>query len=375
MYARLQVAYSDIREREAKLRSLVDSNIIGICIFDFDGRITEANGAFLRLVGYSAEDVNGGGMSFAGLAPAEWAGTSQQLLAQLAATGTWQPGDQELLRGDGSRVPVLVGGVRFGETRHQGIAFVVDQTERKRVESELIRANRISTMGHLSASIAHEMNQPLTGVIIGAETAVRLIAIDRPDMAAVRSALSRVVRDGKRAGEVFERIRSLIRKTPPQKTLMDVNEMILETIGLTHGEAVKTGVLVQTRLNDGLAPIWADRVQFQQVVLNLVMNAIDAMRDAEIDAREIMISTAPTEAGEIHVRVEDSGPGIEAGDMGRLFNAFYTTKATGLGMGLTICRSIVEAHGGRIWVTQNEQRGACFQFTAPVDIAPHAAHP
>src|SRR5262249_10318559 len=157
---------------------------------------------------------------------------------------------------------------------------------------------RISTMGHLSASIAHEMNQPLTGLIIGAETAVRLMANDRPDMAAVGSALSRVARDGKRAGEVFDRIRSLIRKTPPQKALMNVNEMILETIGLTHGEAVKTGVLVQTRLDDGLAPIWADRVQFQQVILNLIMNAIDAMRDAEIDAREIVISTAPTEAGE-----------------------------------------------------------------------------
>ena len=153
--------YGDLQEREAKVRRLVDSNIIGICIFDLDRRIIEANDAFLSIVGYSRDDVISGRLSFTGLTPPEWAGAEERLLAELASTGTWRPSEKDFFRKDGSRVPVLVGGATFGELRHQGVAFVVDLSERKRAEAELAHANRVATMGQLTASIAHEVNQPI----------------------------------------------------------------------------------------------------------------------------------------------------------------------------------------------------------------------
>jgi len=374
MYARLQAAYGDIREREAKLRSLVDANIIGICIFDRDRRITEANDAFLAMVGRGPDDVRAGRLDFGTMTPPEWASSDERQLEALRATGTWPPREKEFFRQDGSRVPVLVGGVRFGESRRQGIAFVVDLSERKRAESELAHAHRVTTMGHLSASIAHEVNQPLTGVMVSAETALRLLAGDRPDLAAVKGALGRVVRDGRRAGEIVDRIRALLRKTPPRRVAFDVNDLILETVNLTHGEATRSGVQVRTQLHPGLLAVRGDRVQLQQVTLNLIINAIDAMRDAQEGPREILVSTAPADAGEVHVRVQDSGPGIAPADIDRVFDAFHTTKSTGLGLGLSICRSIVEAHGGRLWVTANDPRGASFQFSTPTDAGASALH-
>ncbi len=376
--------YRELQEREARVRRLVDSNIIGICIFNLDRRIMEANEAFLRIVGYSRDDVISGRLSWTSLSPPESREADERALADLVTTGTYTPYENNLLRKDGSRVPVLVGGATFGELRHQGVAFVVDLTELKRAEEgarnserqyheiqlQLAHANRVKTVEHLSASIAHELNQPLSGVLVSAETALLWLSGDQPNVPEAQKALARVVRDGNRTSEVFQGIRALIKKAPPQKERLDINEVILDILGLTRGEAAKNQVLLRTQLQEALPLIECDRVHLQQVTLNLIMNALDALNGCDNGAREILISTAKSDSGDVQVCVQDSGSGIDPMDIERIFNAFYTTKPNGLGMGLSICRSIIEAHGGRLWATTSASRGAVFQFTVPVDGAP-----
>jgi signal transduction histidine kinase len=228
-------------------------------------------------------------------------------------------------------------------------------------------------MGHLSASIAHELNQPLSGVVISAQTAMLLLN-EVPNVPEARKAIARIVRDGTRAGQVFDRIRTLIKKTPPQKSLLDINEVVLEIIGLTNGEAKNGRVSLQARLSEGLPRIQGDRVQLQQVVLNLIMNAIDAIKQDGGGRGEIQVSSGISNSGEIHVSVKDSGPGIDPANIERIFGAFYTTKAEGLGMGLSICRSIIEAHGGKLWATSGIPRGAVFHFVVPADEDSGALH-
>ena len=220
-------------------------------------------------------------------------------------------------------------------------------------------------MGQLTASIAHEVKQPIAATVTNAAAALRWLGAQPPDLEEVRQALGRIVKDGNRAGDVIDRIRALIKKAPPRKDRLDINEAIREVIALTRGEAVKTGVSVRTQLADGLPLIEGDRVQLQQVVLNLIINAIEAMSGISEGARELLISTGKPSSGGVLVAVQDSGPGLDPASFERLFEAFYTTKPSGLGMGLSICRSIIEAHGGRLWASANEPRGAIFQFLTP----------
>jgi PAS domain S-box-containing protein len=243
--------------------------------------------------------------------------------------------------------------VREGERRYRA------------VEMELAHANRVATMGQLSASIAHEVNQPIAAAITNAHSALRWLGARPPDLEEVRQALGRIVRDGNRAGDVIGRIRDLIRKAPPRKDGLEINEAILEVIALTRGEVVKNGVSVQTQLAEGLPLIQGDRVQLQQVILNLIVNAVEAMSGVGEGSRELLISTGKAESDGVLVAVRDSGPGLAPASLERLFGAFYTTKPGGLGMGLSICRSIIEAHGGRLWATANVPQGAVFQFTVP----------
>ncbi len=235
------------------------------------------------------------------------------------------------------------------------------------IQLQLAHANRVETMGHLSASIAHELNQPLSGAVVSAETALLWLSGDQPDIAEAQKAVTRVVRDSKRASEVFQGIRALVKKAPPQKERLDINEVIRDIIGLTRAEAARNHVRVKTRLEEALPAVKCDRVHLQQVTLNLIMNALDALKGCDSGARDILISTAESASGEVQVCVQDSGPGIEETDAERIFEAFYTTKPHGLGMGLSICRSIIESHGGRLWAAAGASRGATFQFTVPVD--------
>ena len=238
----------------------------------------------------------------------------------------------------------------------------------REMELALAHANRLETMGQLTASIAHEVNQPIAATVTNAQAALRWLRLDPPDLDEVRQALDRIVRDGARAGAVVQRIRSLSKKASPHVDQVEISAAAREVIELTRSETMKNGVSVRAELSDGLPQIRGDRVQLQQVILNLILNAIEAMSGMKEGARELVISTGRNVSGDILVFVRDSGPGLPPADQDSLFKAFYTTKPNGLGLGLSICRSIVEGHGGRLWASANAPGGAVFQFTLPVQL-------
>jgi PAS domain S-box-containing protein len=249
-------------------------------------------------------------------------------------------------------------------------------TERKRAEaslrtmqSQLAHANRVATVGQLTASISHEVAQPVAASITNANAALRWLGAKPPDLDEVHAALDRILRNGKRASEVIGRIRALVRREAPRYDRFDLNEMIREIIVLTQAELSRTGISLQTRLTEGLPLVTGDRVQLQQVILNLILNAVEAMSGSADQTSDLLITTDQDGADGLHISVCDSGPGLPPDAMARLFEAFYTTKPSGMGMGLSICRTIVEAHGGRIWAAPNEPRGAVFQFTLPREPA------
>jgi signal transduction histidine kinase len=250
------------------------------------------------------------------------------------------------------------------------IALESTRLERQYREAQmaLAHANRVATMGQLTASITHEVNQPITAAVTYALAARRFLSADPPNFREVDDALSLIVKEGNRAGEVVERIRALIKKVPARKDAVAIDDAILEVIALTRTEAANNSVSVRTQFAAGLPRVQGDRVQLQQVMLNLTVNAFQAMRGVGEGARELQISieAVPPEGG-VRVGVRDTGPGLSPESLSRLFEPFYTTKPDGMGMGLSICRSIIEAHGGRLWATRCEPQGALFQFTIPVD--------
>jgi len=241
------------------------------------------------------------------------------------------------------------------------------QKERERLrqlESDLAHINRLSMMGELAASLAHEIAQPIATARNNARAALHFLDRSSIDLGQVREALTCVVDDADRAGEILDRIRDHIKKAPPRMERVDLNQAITDVIALAQGAIVKNGVSVLTHLTEGLPHVQADRVQVQQVVLNLILNAVEAMSLVK-KGRELTISTERHEAASILVAVRDSGPGIDSKHLDRVFDAFYTTKSSGVGMGLSICRSIINAHGGWLWADVNASRGAVFRFTLP----------
>src|SRR5262249_25572094 len=295
-------------------------------------------------------------------------------VAELRSTGTFQPFEKEYFRKDGSRMPVLIGGALFEESGNEGVAFVVDLTERKRaqeeharlrqLESDLAHLNRLSMMGELTASLAHEILHPIATARNNARAGMRFLEMSPPNLNEANEALGCVVRDADRAKDIVGRMRDHIKKAPPRREHFDLNGAINEVIGLARNVIIRYGVSVQAGLADSLLSVHGDRVQLQQVVLNLILNAVEAMGSVEAGARELLIRTEQDHTG-VLVAVRDSGPGIDQTHLERVFEAFYTTKSSGLGMGLSICRSIIDAHGGRLWAEANEPRGAVFQFTLP----------
>ena len=250
-------------------------------------------------------------------------------------------------------------------------------TERKRaeealreLESDFAHMNRVSMMGELAASLSHEITQPVASARNNARAALNFLARQPPDLGEVREALDCIVGDADRARDIVDRIRDHIKKAPPRMARFDLNEAIDEVIVLARNAIIKNGVSVQTRLSDGLLPIQGDRVQLQQVVLHLILNAVEAMGSIEAGARELSIRTKQDQTG-VLVAVGDSGPGIDPEHLERVFESFYTTKSSGTGMGLSICRSIIDAHGGRLWAEANQPRGAVFQFILPARNRDH----
>jgi C4-dicarboxylate-specific signal transduction histidine kinase len=257
----------------------------------------------------------------------------------------------------------------------EAVGTYVDVTERKRaqeeherirqLEADLARMNRVSIMGELAAALVHEITQPIATARNHARAALNFLNRQPPKLDKVGEALTGVVGDADRAGEIIDRIRDHVRKAPPRKAVLDLNRAIDEVIVLGGTAITKNGISVRTLLAEGLFPVRGDRVQLQQVILNLVLNAVEAMSSVEAGPRDLLISTEQTQGNGVLVTVRDSGPGIDPQPVERVFQAFYTTKAGGVGMGLSICRSIIEAHGGRLWAEANEPRGAVFQFTLP----------
>ena len=236
----------------------------------------------------------------------------------------------------------------------------------REAQSQLAHVNRVTTMGQLVSSILHEVMQPITAGFYNALAGLQWLSLSPPNLEEARQALDLAVKDGDRAIDVIAQIRAFMKNTPPRKDAFAVNEAILEVIRLTHGEVVNDGISVQTRLAEELPAVHGDRVQLQQVLLNLIMNAVEAMSSVGEGSREVLITTEKAPSTGVLVTVRDSGPGLRSESFDRLFDAFYTTKPNGMGMGLSICRSIVEAHGGRIWASRSVgPGGATFQFTLP----------
>ncbi|WP_077047399.1 trifunctional serine/threonine-protein kinase/ATP-binding protein/sensor histidine kinase [Pseudomonas sp. KK4] len=376
--------YRDVQERESKIRRLVDANIIGIVVWNAEGDIVEANDAFLRMVGYERADLESGLLRWRDLTTPDYTELSERSLAQAVETGYAQPYEKAYFKKDGQILPVIVGLALFEASRKEGVAFVLDLTERKQaeekireserryreVQTELAHANRVATMGQLVASIAHEVNQPIAAAILNANAAVRWLNAQPPQIEEVQTVLGSLIIDANRAADVLGRIRSHIRKAPPQKEAMDICAAIAEMIEFTRGQIIKSGATIHTQLSQTLPLIEGDRVELQQVLLNLIMNALEAMNAVSEGERRLHISAALDDTGSVRVSVSDSGPGFMSDDAEQIFVSFYTTKPTGMGMGLSICRSIIEAHGGRLWASANLPRGANLQFTLPVAPCP-----
>jgi len=254
------------------------------------------------------------------------------------------------------------------------IGTVMDVTERKRAEaalreaqSDLARINRVTTMGELTASLAHEINQPLAAAVTNANTTLRWLTREHPDLEEARASALRIVKDGTRAAEIITRMRSLFKKGTQQRELVDINEVIREMIVLLRGEATRYSITFRTELATNLPTFMADRVQLQQVLMNLMLNGIEAMKDTD-GTRELTIKTQRAENDHVLISVSDTGVGLPAQFADQIFNAFFTTKGQGTGMGLSISRSIVEAHGGRLWADNNSPRGAGFYVSLPTKV-------
>src|SRR5262249_3356678 len=326
----------------------------------------------------------------------EYCGQPLEALRQWGTNGTVHPADlprvaEELMQAIASGKPYAIElrvrrfdgvyrwfqarGLPLRDTRGQiarwyALLYDIDdrkhaETELREAQSELAHMSRVTAMGELTASIAHEVRQPISAAVTSAQTALRWLDAQPPELGEVREALSRIVRAGKQAGEVIGRIRALVTKAPPQKDPLEINAAIREVVELTRGEAVKNGVRVRVDLAEGLPLVQGDRVQLQQVILNLILNGIEAMTGVGEGSRELSISTSKDDAKGVLVAVIDNGPGLAAKALQQIFAAFYTTKPGGLGLGLSICRSIIEAHDGRLWASTNKGQGASLQFALP----------
>jgi PAS domain S-box-containing protein len=365
--------YRELELREAKIRRLVDANIVGVAITRVDGAIIEANDAALEICGYTREDVRSGRLRWQELTPPEWQAAHDRAVAQLQQTGTFDVLEEEFIRKDGSRVPVLLAGAAVDDTRKESVVFVVDLSERKRAErerdrlqeiqAELAHVNRISMMGELTASLSHELRQPITAAITDAKTCLRWLSRDEPDLERARKAISRVLNSGTRAADIIDHLRSFYKKDArTQQQLLNVNELVGEMLVLLRRKATQHAVSMRTELAVDPCVVTADPVQLRQVLMNLMLNGIEAMSES---GGELTISSRVDQDRQLTISVSDTGVGLPPEQSDHIFAPFFSTKPQGTGMGLSISRSIVESHGGRLWATVNPGRGATFHFTLP----------
>ena len=299
----------------------------------------------------------------------------EEINEELLRTGRWE-GELTHTKRDGTQVVVASRWSLQRDEQERPTAILEtnnDITERKRAEealskaqTELAHITRVMTMGELAASIAHEINQPLAAVVTNGNACMRWLTRSQPDLEEAKDAVQRIIRDGKRASEVIARIRALLKRTATNRAPLDINEVIQETMALAQSEAQRRRVSLRTDFAANLPSVLGDRVQLQQVILNLMMNGIEAMSSVSDGSRQLLIKTQRDDSEQVLISVTDSGIGLDPKHAERLFEAFFTTKTEGMGMGLSISRSIIEAHGGRLWATPNAGSGATFQFTVPI---------
>jgi PAS domain S-box-containing protein len=364
-----------LRASEERWRAIFENSAVGIAMVDSNGHPMAANPALQRMLGYTADELLT--LSLTDLTHDDDLLPARALMAELVA-GTRHQYDMQkrYRRKDGSVIWVNASGsVVPGSGRMQRflVEIIEDITDRRLAEDslrkaqvELAHVTRLTTMGELAASIAHEVNQPLAAVITNGNASLRWLAAPTPNLDEVRKAVQRIIRDGHRADDVIRRVRALLKKTDPQKAWVDINEVIREVLTLATSEVRRHRVSVRTDLATGLPPVLGDRIQLQQVILNLLMNGMEAMSSVADRPRELRIESGAHGPQGIFVAVRDSGIGLDSQTLDRIFDAFFTTKPEGMGMGLSISRTIIEAHGGRLWATPNAGPGATFQFSLPL---------
>jgi PAS domain S-box-containing protein len=376
---------TDITERNRAeqatrlLAAIVESSHDAIVSKSLNGVITSWNKGAERLFGYAAEEAVGQNITL--IIPPERSDEERMIVEQLTRGERVDHFETVRMRKDGSLLDVslTISPMKDASGRVVGASKLArDITERKRAEealrqaqTDLAHASRLTTMGEFTASLAHEVKQPIAAAVTDANTCVRWITRDEPDLKEAREAAWRIVKDAQLAAEIINRVRLLFKKGTPQRELVDVNEVAREMIVLLGDEASRHSISVRTELAEDLPHVIGDRVQLQQVLVNLMMNSIDAMKDVD-GRRELTIQSQRGEDGQVLISVSDTGVGLPPQQADKIFNAFFTTKTQGTGMGLRISRSIVESHGGRLWAADNSPRGATFQFTLPA--ATVAAH-
>ena len=367
---------NELEEQRAHLSELFARVPEAVVMVDRDSRITRVNPEFTKIFGYTAEEAIGQRVKDL-ITPDDFQEEVEGFMYRMVKTEDVFAVETVRRHKNGARVPVSLLCVPVSASGSGNTGYVIyrDITETKRLQDEqrryhdiqleLAHANRIATIGQLSASIAHELNQPLTGIITNCSTCLRMLTGDPPNLDGVRETVRRTMRDGNRASEVVTRLRALFSKREVTAESVDLNESTREVIALSLGELEKSRVIVRTELADDLPLVTGDRVQLQQVVLNLLLNALDAMNAVEDRPRQLVIRTERREGDCVCVSVRDCGVGFEPHAVDKLFEAFYTTKDDGMGMGLSVSRSIIESHHGRLWATANTGPGATFSFSIP----------
>jgi PAS domain S-box-containing protein len=363
-----------LRDSEDQWRAVFENNPIMSFVVDAAGTVVSVNPSGAEQLGYTVDELIGRSMLDL-FHEADREAIQTHVAACFEPLGHARSWELRKVRKDATIIYVRETARAIRRTGRQPVVLVVceDITERKRAEDALHRAQaelahvtRLTTLGELAASIAHEVNQPLAAIVADANASLNWLAAAEPELERVRETLAAIATDGHRAADVIQRIRQLATKTEPRKARLDVNDVVRDVAALVRAEVVRFEIALALDLAPAFPPVVGDRVQLQQVVLNLVMNAIEAMASVTSRPRTLVIRSERHEGDMVRLAVHDTGVGIAASDVDRVFGAFFTTKPAGMGMGLSISRSIIEAHGGRLWAAANEPHGAIFQFSLPV---------
>ena len=373
---RKNIAEQSLKKAEEKYRRIFDGALEGIFESSPGGKFLTANATLSKILGYdSPEELTS---SIGDLGREVWVNEHerQEYVQRLERQGVVLKHECQFRRRDGTSIWVSLSTRRAttpdGQTFYSG--FVEDITGRTLIESEtqrlredLAHVTRVSTLGELTSSLAHEINQPLAAILSNAQAAQRFLSQDNPDMKEVTEILGDIIRDDNRAAEVIRKIRSLLKKEEARYELLSLNDVIEEILNVVRDDAALAAVSIEKEFDPSLPSVWGDRIQLQQVILNLVLNAAEAMKDSAHDSRRLTVTTMMKDGRFAEVSIRDSGPGIEENSAGRLFEPFYTTKSGGIGMGLAISQTIVRSHKGEIWAENSKDGGATFSFTVPFD--------